>query len=68
MLLPTPIDAALARPGHPLYTHPRVQLTPHTCAISPQQRDALLAKVLRGIQALENGAAPADPVDLVRGD
>lgn len=53
--------------GHWLYTHPRVHLTPHTCAIGPQVQDALLAKVLRGLQALADGRAPADPVDLVRG-
>lgn len=53
--------------GHWLYTHPRVQLTSHTCAISPQVQDALLAKVLRGLQALEAGGLPVDPVDLARG-
>ena len=53
--------------GHPLYTHPRVQLTPHTCAISPQVQEALLAKVLSGLDALARGEHPADPVNLARG-
>jgi phosphoglycerate dehydrogenase-like enzyme len=59
---PEPLPA-----GHWLYHHPRVHLTPHTCAIGPQVQAALLAKVLRGLQALESGAAPADLVDLARG-
>lgn len=59
---PEPLPA-----GHPLYTHPRVQLTPHTCAISPRVQEALLAKVLRGLDALERGEKPADAVDLARG-
>lgn len=53
--------------GHWLYTHPRVQLTPHTCAISPQVQDALLARVLAGLDAYAAGMAPHDPVDLARG-
>lgn len=59
---PEPLPA-----GHPLYTHPKVWLTPHTSAIGPQVQDALLAKVLRGLAAFERGEAPADGVDLARG-
>ena len=53
--------------GHPLYTHPKVFLTPHTCAISPQVRQAVFAKFMRSLKAWENGGLPEDPVDLDRG-
>jgi phosphoglycerate dehydrogenase-like enzyme len=53
--------------GHWLYTHPRVQLTPHTCAIGPQVQGALLDKVLRGLEAFERGSTPDDVVNLERG-
>ncbi|HMN83461.1 MAG TPA: NAD(P)-dependent oxidoreductase [Burkholderiaceae bacterium] len=52
--------------GHPLYTHPKVFITPHTCALSPQVTDAVSAKVLAGLAALERGERPADLVDLGR--
>lgn len=64
------LDVAEPEPlpeGHWLYTHPRVQLTPHTCAISPQVQQALLDKVLRGLAAFERGGTPSDPVNLERG-
>ncbi|HSD37350.1 MAG TPA: NAD(P)-dependent oxidoreductase [Rhodocyclaceae bacterium] len=53
--------------GHWLFQHPKVQLTPHSCANSPQLKDALLAKVLRGLEAIDRGELPADLVDLERG-
>lgn len=52
--------------GHPLYTHPKVFITPHTCALSPQVTDAVRVKVLAGLAALERGERPADLVDLGR--
>jgi phosphoglycerate dehydrogenase-like enzyme len=53
--------------GHPLYVHPKVFLTPHTCAISPQVRQAVFAKFMRSLTAWEAGGMPEDPVDLERG-
>ena len=53
--------------GHPLYTHPRVYLSSHTCAISPQVRSAVLEKFLRGLAVWESGGTPDDPVDFERG-
>ncbi len=53
--------------GHPLYTHPRVYLSSHTCAISPQVRAAVLEKFLRGLAVWESGGTPDDPVDFERG-
>jgi phosphoglycerate dehydrogenase-like enzyme len=44
-----------------------VQLTPHTCAISPQVQRALLDKVLQGLEAFERGDTPSDAVNLERG-
>ncbi len=59
---PEPLPA-----GHPLYTHPRVYLSSHTCAISPQVRAAVLEKFLRSLAAWESGGTPDDPVDFGRG-
>lgn len=59
---PEPLPA-----GHALYTHPRVYLSSHTCAISPQVRAAVLEKFLRGLAAWESGGTPDDPVDFGRG-
>ena len=53
--------------GHPLYAHPKVFLTPHTCAISPQVRKAVFEKFMRSLRAWEAGGMPEDPVDLERG-
>lgn len=64
------LDVAEPEPlpvGHWLYQHPRVQLTPHTCAIGPQVQDALLGKVLQGLDALQRGEPPSDLVNLQRG-
>ena len=52
---------------HPLYVHPNVLLTAHTCAISPQVRKALFDKFLRSLSAWETGGMPEDPIDLERG-
>ena len=53
--------------GHWLYSHPRVWLTPHTCAISPQVQQTLAAKVLRSLGLLEAGQSPESLIDLARG-
>jgi phosphoglycerate dehydrogenase-like enzyme len=52
---------------HPLYVHPRVFLTSHTCGISPQVRKALFGKFLRSLGSWETGGMPEDPIDLGRG-
>ena len=59
---PEPLPA-----GHALYTHPRVYLSSHTCAISPQVRAAVLEKFLRSLATWESGGTPDDPVDFGRG-
>ena len=53
--------------GHWMYRHAKVWLTPHTCAISPQVQQALVAKVLRSLALLDAGDAPESPIDLARG-
>ena len=53
--------------GHWMYRHAKVWLTPHTCAISPQVQQALVAKVLRSLALLEAGDAPESLIDLARG-
>lgn len=47
---PEPLPA-----GHWLYEHPRVWLTTHTCAISPQVQRALVDKLLRSLDHLRHG-------------
>ena len=59
---PEPLPA-----GHWLYQHPRVWLTPHTCPVSPQVHQALVAKLLRSLDRLAAGQPPEDLVQLSRG-
>jgi phosphoglycerate dehydrogenase-like enzyme len=59
---PEPLPA-----GHWLYSHPRVWLTPHTCAISPQVQQALVDKLLRSLDLLAAGQAPESLIQLDRG-
>jgi phosphoglycerate dehydrogenase-like enzyme len=59
---PEPLPA-----GHWLYGHPRVWLTPHTCAISPQVQQTLVDKLLRSLDALAAGHAPESLIALERG-
>ena len=59
---PEPLPA-----GHWLYEHPRVWLTPHTCAISPQVQQALVDKLLRGLDHLRHGLPPESLIELARG-
>jgi phosphoglycerate dehydrogenase-like enzyme len=59
---PEPLPA-----GHWLYDHPRVWLTPHTCAISPLVQRALVDKLLRSLDLLGQGQPPESLIDLARG-
>ena len=59
---PEPLPA-----GHWLYQHPRVWLTPHTCAISPQVQQALVDKLLRSLDRLGRGQPPESLIELARG-
>lgn len=53
--------------GHPLYTHPRVRLTPHVSSNHTLVRHRLLDKVRDDISRFVRGEAPSDIVDPVRG-
>lgn len=50
-------------PGHPLWTHPKVRLTPHISGNYLITRDVLLAKVIDNLQRFAAGEPPADIVD-----
>ncbi len=47
--------------GHPLWSHPRVSMTPHIAAITPEARAA--RQIAAGIAALEEGRQPTGRVD-----
>lgn len=49
----------------PLWTHPKVTITPHVAAIS--QPSVIADHVLAGIAAFESGRCPANIVDVARG-
>ncbi|MCI4591895.1 D-isomer specific 2-hydroxyacid dehydrogenase family protein [Sphingobium sp. BYY-5] len=53
--------------GHPLYTHPRVRLTPHISSNHTLVRHRLLEKVRDDISRFVRGEAPSDIVDPARG-
>lgn len=53
--------------GHPLYTHPRVRLTPHVSSNYLLVRDRLSEKVAEDLRLFAAGEAPSDIVDPVRG-
>lgn len=53
--------------GHPLYTHPRVRLTPHVSSNHTLVRHRLLEKVRDDISRFARGEAPSDIVDPARG-
>lgn len=55
---PEPLPA-----GHPLYSHPRVLLSPHTSAISSDQQEQLLQKFLRNLDLFEAGRSLEDELD-----
>lgn len=53
--------------GHPLWTHPRVRLTPHLSSNYLAVRHRLLDKVAADIDRFAQGQTPSDVVDPVRG-
>jgi phosphoglycerate dehydrogenase-like enzyme len=53
--------------GHPLYTHPRVRLTPHISSNYTVVRHRLLEKVTQDITLFAQGQTPSDVVDPLRG-
>jgi len=53
--------------GHPLYTHPRVRLTPHVSSNYLLVRDRLRDKVSEDLKRFVRGEAPSDIVDRIRG-
>jgi phosphoglycerate dehydrogenase-like enzyme len=57
---PEPLPA-----GHPLYSHDKVRISPHTSAISSYIREALVAKVARNLARFQAGQ---DPEDLTEGN
>jgi phosphoglycerate dehydrogenase-like enzyme len=55
---PEPLPA-----GHPLWTHPRVRLTPHISANAGAVQPALFQKIVRDLEHYLRGEAPSDIVD-----
>ncbi|WP_336966435.1 NAD(P)-dependent oxidoreductase [Sphingobium aquiterrae] len=53
--------------GHPLYTHPRVRLTPHISSNYTLVRRRLLEKVQDDLSRFVRGEPPSDIVDPTRG-
>lgn len=53
--------------GHPLYTHPKVRLTPHISSNYTLVRHRLLQKVRGDISRFVRGETPSDVVDPARG-
>ena len=53
--------------GHPLYTHPRVRLTPHVSSNYLLVRHRLSEKVADDLGRFARGEAPNDIVDPARG-
>lgn len=59
---PEPLPA-----GHPLYTHPRVRLTPHISSSYTIARSKLVEKILSDISRFTRGEVPTDVVNRERG-
>ena len=53
--------------GHPLYTHPKVRITPHISSNYATARHRLLDKLADNIARFASGQAPHDLVDAERG-
>lgn len=53
--------------GHPLYSHPRVRLSPHTSAISSNSRHELADSFLANLERYLNGLALENPANVGRG-
>jgi phosphoglycerate dehydrogenase-like enzyme len=59
---PEPLPA-----GHPLYTHPKVRLTPHVASLHPTVSQALYEKIASNLERDLRGDALLDLVDPVAG-
>lgn len=59
---PEPLPA-----GHPLYRHPRVFLSPHTCAISPETEQGVVELFVRNAARQLAGQPLEHALDLSRG-
>lgn len=53
--------------GHPLYTHPRVRLSPHTSAISSNSRYEIADSFLANLERFLAGLAPENLANVQRG-
>lgn len=53
--------------GHPLYTHPKVRLTPHISSNYTLARSKLVAKIMADITRFAKGERPSDLVARERG-
>jgi phosphoglycerate dehydrogenase-like enzyme len=53
--------------GHPLYTHPRVRLSPHTSAISTNSRHEIADSFLANLERYLNGLALENQANVQRG-
>jgi len=53
--------------GHPLYTHPKVRLTPHVASLHPTVNRALYEKIADNLERYLRGDTLQDLVDPVAG-
>lgn len=53
--------------GHPLYSHPKVRLSPHTSAMSSNVREEIADSFLANLERFLNGLALENPANRVRG-
>ncbi len=53
--------------GHPLWTHPKVRLTPHVASNFLAMRPLLLAKIAADLERFGRGEPPSDVVDRAAG-
>jgi len=53
--------------GHPIYTHPKIRLTPHVASLHPTVNEVLAAKILENLERHLRGAALLDLVDPAAG-
>jgi phosphoglycerate dehydrogenase-like enzyme len=53
--------------GHPIYSHPRIRLTPHVASIHPSLDEALYEKIAGNLERFLRGEPLQDLVDPVAG-
>jgi len=53
--------------GHPIYSHPRIRLTPHVASIYPELDEALYEKIASNLDRFLRGEPLQDMVDPVAG-